>query len=224
MMSPSSVSSWSSSIATSSRSASTGEDAPVLARSSAICRPISASWAANRLARAAVLRNLRFELAAFGAKLGNLGRKRGNRRLRLVQHVKRGFGPLRSFCARLGAVALLLDGLFLAVEPGEKLARLGDRGVFALGVLLDLLVAAPSARLLAPWRGLPRGRACRVQPECGARPRRAWPPHRAAAARRPPLPSGCASAAASACVNWPTARRASRSCASSVCTAALADA
>ena len=89
----------------------------------------------------AVLRNLRFELAALRAKLGDLGRKSGNRRLRLIQRVKRDIGPLRYLRLRLGPVALRLDGLFLAVEPGKKLARLGDRGVFAFGVLLNLLVS-----------------------------------------------------------------------------------
>ena len=187
--------------------------------------PANLGFLGGEAARARiVLRNLRFELTAFRAKLRNLGREGGNRCLRFVQDAKRDIRALRSFCARLGPVALLFDGLFLPVEPGKQLARLSNCGIFALGVLLDLLRTAPSARLHAPWRGLPRGRACRAPPGYDAGPRHALPPHRAAAARRLPPPSGSRSADDSACVNCPTARRASRSCASSVCTVALADA
>ena len=93
------VSSSASSRATSSRSASIGDEAAFFALSSAISRAIPASWAAKRLRARVVFRNLRFKLAPLGPKFGRLGGERGKGCIGLVERCECGFGAGRSFNA-----------------------------------------------------------------------------------------------------------------------------
>ena len=95
------VSSWASSRATSSRSASTGDEAAFFALQFCdLARDLG--FLGGEAARARVVfRNLRFELAPLGPKFRRLGGERGKGCIGLVQRCECGFGAGRSFNAAL---------------------------------------------------------------------------------------------------------------------------